>query len=53
MIELDDKSYIVGMWFSSNPKTNDDWMACVIREESKGINKNLIRSDNELYYKGT
>lgn len=32
MIELDDKSYIVGMWFSHNPVTNNDWMACVIRD---------------------
>ena len=32
MIELDDKSYIVGMWFSSNKKTNDDWMSCIVRD---------------------
>jgi hypothetical protein len=39
MIELDDKSYIVGMWFSSNPITNNDWMACIIRdpENKKGF----------------
>lgn len=31
-IQLDDKSYIVGMWFSSNPITNNDWLACIIRD---------------------
>lgn len=31
-IELDEKSYIVGMWFSSCPKTNNDWLACVVRD---------------------
>jgi hypothetical protein len=31
-IELNDKSFIVGMWFSSNPITNNDWMACVVRD---------------------
>src|SRR6202012_5090632 len=35
MIELDDKSYIVGMWFSSNPKNNNDWMACVIADPKR------------------
>ncbi len=35
MIELDDKSYIVGMWFSSNPVTNNDWMACVIADPDR------------------
>lgn len=34
-IELDDKSYILGMWFSSNPKNNDDWLGCVIRDPDK------------------
>lgn len=29
-IELDDKSYIVGMWFSSTPESNDDWLGCAI-----------------------
>ena len=31
-IQLDDKSYIVGMWFSSDPVTNNDWLACVVRD---------------------
>ncbi len=35
MIELDDKSYIVGMWFSSNPKTNNDWMSCIIADPNR------------------
>lgn len=34
-IELDDKSYIVGMWFSSNPNNNDDWLGCVIHDPKK------------------
>lgn len=32
MIELDEKSYIVGMWFSSNPVTHNDWMSCIVRD---------------------
>jgi hypothetical protein len=32
MIKLDDKSYIVGVWFSSNPISNDNWLACIIRK---------------------
>lgn len=35
MIELDEKSYIVGMWFSNNPVTNNDWMSCVIADPKK------------------
>ncbi len=31
-IELNENSYIVGMWFSSNPVSNNNWMACVIRD---------------------
>lgn len=41
MIELNDKSYIVGMWFSSNPLNNNDWMACVVKDP-----------DNPERYKG-
>lgn len=40
-IELDNNSYIVGMWFSSDPKTNNDWLACVIKDP-----------ENPLKYKG-
>lgn len=40
-IELDDKSYIVGIWFSSNPKTNSNWLGCVIKDP-----------DNPKKYKG-
>lgn len=35
MIKLDDKSYIVGMWFSSNKFTNNDWMGCVIKDPNR------------------
>ncbi len=31
-IQLDEESYIVGMWFSSDPFTNNDWLACVLRD---------------------
>lgn len=31
-IELDDKSYIVGLWFSSCPKTENNWLACFVRD---------------------
>jgi len=41
MIELDDESYIVGFWFSSNPLSLDSWLACVIRDP-----------DNPTKYKG-
>jgi hypothetical protein len=30
-IELDDKSYIVGVWYSSDPETLNNWLSCVIR----------------------
>lgn len=32
MIELDDKSYIVGVWFSSCPITGNNWLACAIKD---------------------
>lgn len=31
-IELNQDSYIVGMWFSSSPVTHNDWMSCIIRD---------------------
>lgn len=31
-IEIDEKSYIVGFWFSVNPETDNNWLACVIRD---------------------
>lgn len=31
-IEIDEKSYIVGVWFSSCPVTDNNWLACVIRD---------------------
>ncbi|SRR5258706_12664186 len=31
-IELNEESYIVGMWFSSCPKTSNNWLACVIKD---------------------
>jgi hypothetical protein len=30
-IEIDKDSYIVGMWFSNDPESNNDWLGCVIR----------------------
>lgn len=30
-IELNEKSYIVGMWFAANEETGGDWLACVVR----------------------
>jgi hypothetical protein len=32
MIELNDKSYIVGIWYSSCPKTYNNWLACAIKD---------------------
>src|SRR6185369_1493117 len=40
-IELDDKSYILGTWFSSNFLNNNDWLGCVIKDH-----------DNHKKYKG-
>ena len=40
-IELDENSYIVGMWFSSTPKSHNDWLGCAI-----------IDPENPLRYKG-
>ena len=40
-IEINDESYIVGIWFSSNPETGDDWLALIIRDP-----------DNPKAYKG-
>ncbi len=38
MIELDDNSYIVGIWFSSCPKTGNDWMGCLIKNPEDSTN---------------
>lgn len=40
-IELNDKSYIVGFWFSFNPISNNNWLACVIKDP-----------DDPMKYKG-
>ena len=32
MIELNNESYIVGIWFACNEKTQDNWLGCVIRD---------------------
>lgn len=40
-IELDDKSYIVCIWFSSHPVSLNNWLACVVRDP-----------DNSKKYKG-
>ena len=31
-IELDENIYIVGMWFSSDPISGNDWLATIIRD---------------------
>lgn len=30
-IELSEESYIVGVWYSSCPKTNNNWLACFVK----------------------
>jgi predicted DsbA family dithiol-disulfide isomerase len=54
MIELDDKSYIVGIWFSSSISTNNDWMACVIRDPEnpacyKGWSRFRTAKDDKIW----
>jgi hypothetical protein len=53
-IELNDESYIVGMWFSSCPKTHNDWMACVIADPDrpgcfKGWSRFRITKDDKIW----
>lgn len=36
-IELDEKSYIIGMWFSSDPVTSNNWLACAIRDQGNPL----------------
>ena len=53
-IELNEDSYIVGMWFSSNPKTNNDWMACIIRDPEnpkcfKGWSRFRYTKDSKIF----
>jgi hypothetical protein len=44
-IELDEKSYIVGMWFSSCSKTGNDVLMCVIAHpKKKGLFKGWSRT---------
>jgi hypothetical protein len=31
-IEINEESYIVGIWFSSDPETNNNWLGCVVRD---------------------
>lgn len=40
-IEIDEKSYIVGIWFSSDPVTENNWLAGIVRDP-----------ENSLRYKG-
>jgi hypothetical protein len=53
-IELDDKSYVVGMWFSSDPKTNNDWLACMIKDPNnpkkyKGWSRFRYTKDDKIF----
>lgn len=53
-IELDDKSYILGMWFSSNPVNNNDWLGCVIKDPDnpkkyKGWSRFRYTRDNKIF----
>ncbi len=53
-IELDDKSYIVGMWFSSCPKTENNWLACFIKDPEnkkrfKGWSRFRYSKGNEVF----
>jgi hypothetical protein len=41
MIEIDSDSYIVGFWYASCPRTNNNWLCCIIRDP-----------DNPKRYKG-
>lgn len=51
-IELDEQSYIVGVWFSWDSFTGNNWMACVIRdpenpEKYKGWSRfRYVRDEN-------
>lgn len=54
MIELNDKSYIVGMWFSSDPITNNNWLACVIKDPEqptryKGWSRFRYAKDDKIW----
>jgi len=34
MIEIDENSYVVGMWWASDPVTNNNWLCCVQRSKT-------------------
>lgn len=53
-IEINDKSYIVGMWFSRDPITNNDWLACIVRDPEqptryKGWSRFRYVKDNKIW----
>jgi hypothetical protein len=54
MIELTESTYIVGFWFASDPRTGNDWMACVIahpekKNHYKGWYRFRYRKDDRIF----
>lgn len=53
-MKLDNKSYIVGLWFSSDPKNNNDWLGCVVRDSKNhskyiGFSRFVYKKYNNIF----
>lgn len=48
MIEINERSYIVGCWFSENPTTGDSWLGMIIRDPE---NPNRYKGYSRFRYK--
>jgi hypothetical protein len=54
MIELNDESYIVGIWFSSDPVSNNNWMSGFIKDPDnlkryKGWSRFRYNKDDKVF----
>ncbi len=47
MIEFDENSYVVGMWWASDPVTNNNWLCCVQRSKK---NPRCFQGDYRFRY---
>lgn len=53
-IELNDESYILGMWFSFDPLTENSWLGCVIKDPTnpkrfKGWSRFRYKKDKKIF----
>lgn len=54
MIEFDNKTYILGFWYSNDPQTNNNWLCCIVRDDAsdgdwKGWYRFRYKKDEKIF----